>query len=77
MDNEDEVGKKTPAIEVMLEGVGQLAYGTSRAAAKVAGTCVCCKKPAGEFRDELSAREFRISGLCQVCQDAFFEMEAS
>lgn len=25
-----------------------------------------------KFRDELSEREFRISGLCQKCQDEIF-----
>ena len=24
------------------------------------------------FRDELSVREFKISGMCQECQDKFF-----
>lgn len=27
------------------------------------------------FRDELSAREYRISGLCQACQDATFGVD--
>lgn len=31
--------------------------------------CAMCKRPAVNFRDSLSAREFRISGLCQECQD--------
>lgn len=26
----------------------------------------------GEFRDDLSIREFNISGLCQACQDNVF-----
>ena len=26
-----------------------------------------------EFRDELSLKEFEISGLCQECQDSVFE----
>lgn len=28
-----------------------------------------CGKPCEGFRDELSAREYQISGLCQECQD--------
>lgn len=38
----------------------------------------CVKPPFGcggsatAFRDELSAREYRISGLCQACQDRVF-----
>ncbi|MDD5649036.1 MAG: hypothetical protein PHF86_01265 [Candidatus Nanoarchaeia archaeon] len=26
-----------------------------------------------DFRDELSKKEFKISGLCQKCQDKIFE----
>ena len=32
-----------------------------------------CGKPATEFRDALSIKEYRISGLCQNCQDAIFK----
>lgn len=39
-------------------------------------TCVCpfCKKPIieSEFRDELSKKEYSISGICQKCQDGTF-----
>lgn len=31
-----------------------------------------CGGPATEFKDELSRREYRISGLCQKCQDEVF-----
>lgn len=33
-----------------------------------------CHKPiySSEFRDEISLREYRISGLCQACQDKIF-----
>jgi uncharacterized CHY-type Zn-finger protein len=36
--------------------------------------CPFCQKPIKEkdFRDELSIREYGISGLCQSCQDDFF-----
>lgn len=37
--------------------------------------CVSCGGPATEFTDELSKREFSISGLCQSCQDAVFTMD--
>ena len=37
--------------------------------------CPFCGKEVSEddFRDELSRKEFRISGLCQSCQDDFFD----
>lgn len=41
------------------------------------GRCPFCGRVIDlkEFRDELSVQEFRISGLCQVCQDEFFGAE--
>lgn len=37
--------------------------------------CPFCGKEVDEnsFVDELSLKEFRISGLCQECQDDFFD----
>ena len=34
-----------------------------------------CGKPAGEFRDDVSRREYAISGLCQACQDSVYNAE--
>ena len=38
------------------------------------GKCPFCNKKINpdEFRDEHSRREYKISGLCQKCQDEFF-----
>ena len=38
------------------------------------GDCPLCKRKVNkdEFRDELSHKEFKISGLCQLCQDEIF-----
>lgn len=35
--------------------------------------CTLCGGLAIEFEDEQSKREFEISGMCQSCQDKFFE----
>ncbi len=36
--------------------------------------CPFCNKPIkmADFRNELSKKEYRISGLCQKCQDEMF-----
>ena len=36
--------------------------------------CPCCKKEVDEFgfKDALSRKEYRLSGLCQKCQDKTF-----
>ena len=66
---------KCPEIENFLEDL----FGTARVANIMRDTCVNppsgCAGPAVEFRDELSKREFRISGLCQKCQDKIFGVE--
>lgn len=38
------------------------------------GNCPLCMKPIkdNEFRNELSEKEFRSSGMCQSCQDKIF-----
>jgi hypothetical protein len=39
------------------------------------GMCPFCQKPVTieDFRDDLSRREFQISGMCQSCQDDIFK----
>lgn len=47
---------------------------TAQVAAVNAGKCPICGKEIKlcDFKDELSRREFKISGMCQVCQDNMF-----
>ena len=42
------------------------------------GKCPICKKiiKVEDFSDELSVGEYALSGLCQQCQDAFYEEPA-
>lgn len=41
------------------------------------GLCPFCATAVdpSQFTDELSVREYHISGLCQICQDEFFDEE--
>lgn len=59
---------KAPAIDNLLTAL----TGRDRQASVANNVCATCGGPAEEFRDELSRREFRISGMCQKCQDATF-----
>ncbi len=36
------------------------------------GLCATCGGDIKEFRDELSEKEFKISRMCQTCQDDVF-----
>ena len=37
--------------------------------------CVMCHKEAKTFTDDKSVKEYNMSGMCQICQDAFFGVE--
>ena len=36
------------------------------------GCCAYCNIALGKFRDDISKKEYSISGMCQTCQDAMF-----
>jgi hypothetical protein len=40
-----------------------------------ANKCPTCGKEIGEFRNEMSKREYNISGMCQKCQDSVFGVD--
>jgi hypothetical protein len=46
--------------------------GISRKDALKAKVCTMCHKHVPGFRDALSEKEYRISGMCQACQDAVY-----
>jgi hypothetical protein len=69
-----EPSEKAPEINKFLDELSTAVFGKSRSSAIAEDTCVACKKDAKEFKDELCAREFTISGLCQVCQDRTFSI---
>ena len=59
---------KSPAIEQMLSKL----TGVSRVGAVAEASCVTCQGNATSFRDEISRKEYSISGMCQSCQDSIF-----
>lgn len=63
---------KSPEVETAITNT----FGFDRRTGIEANTCcpppIGCGKPATTFRDDISVKEYRISGLCQRCQDAIF-----
>ena len=50
------------------------ALGFSKELAAVdSGRCPICRGPITTFKDVLSRKEYAISGMCQGCQDGFFD----
>ncbi len=60
---------KDPKYEEKLD---DLTHSPTRREAIDSDMCVSCKGPAAEFDNELSRKEFTISGFCQKCQDVVF-----
>jgi hypothetical protein len=61
------MSNKTPEMRKAIEGIFP---GTMAAIDKE--LCPTCGEPIAGFRDELSLREYKISGMCQACQDSVF-----
>ena len=60
-------------INEMKEEMAMDLYGRSLELSQAGEQCVKCGEFNLEFRDELSRREYAISGWCQCCQDMFFD----
>lgn len=63
--------QKSKAIDDLLTSIN----GISRQGAAALGICTWCKKPIDGFRDELSEKEYHISGFCQNCQDKTYGVD--
>lgn len=65
--------EKSAGIDTFLK-----TFGLDRKTAIESETCVLCGamvNPETSFKDELSLKEYRISGMCQKCQDEIFNDE--
>lgn len=59
---------KSPAIDALLTSL----TGRSRLQCIADHTCMTCGQPAEQFSNQLSVKEYAISGMCQKCQDSVF-----
>ena len=57
---------KSQSIEELLNHM------FNRTAKIESSKCATCESENLTFRDELSEKEYTISGMCQTCQDDFF-----
>jgi len=56
-----------------IEALLTLISGKDRCKTIRANKCTMCDGDANTFRDELSRKEYAISGMCQKCQDKVFK----
>ena len=67
---------KTAAMENVLDDMAKELFGRGRKVAMDNQMCVICGGDANHFDDELSRREYGISGMCQSCQDGVFSVDS-
>lgn len=63
---------KNNQIQSSLENMSAFLFNRSRKKAILQKICVKCGGSAKNFKDQLSQKEYSISGLCQKCQDFIF-----
>ena len=63
---------KSPEMQRFIGSVAEALFG-----ATASSCCVCCKEPIclDSFRNEISLKEYRISHMCQQCQDSVFGLD--
>jgi hypothetical protein len=66
--------KKVKTIRNLLDKISsQEPFVNKRSHALLAKLCVFCENPNLNFLDELSKKEYKLSGMCQTCQDNYFK----
>ena len=66
--------ERSKPLEEFLDKFTEKSFGKSLTDAEKEKVCAFCHKPIKmeDFRDDLSRKEYGISGLCQKCQDDTF-----
>ena len=66
---------KSPEMEAVLQRLSEN-LAVPRDTAFLENTCVTCGiRPLPFFRDAISLKEYKISGMCQHCQDEVFSSD--
>ena len=64
--------KKSPEMETFIDLNAHKMFGHTRTGSIHNDTCVICGGNASTFEDDLSRKEYAISGMCQECQNKTF-----
>jgi len=63
------------ALKELKDGLAKKLFGRTLSESLEKHICVRCGRPVndGDFRDEVSKKEYYLSGLCQKCQDEIWD----
>ena len=59
-------------VQEFLDKITTKAFDTTQDKAEKKAVCISCGKPILGFKDEVSVKEYRITGMCQECQDEVY-----
>ena len=63
---------KAPKMAQALDKITESLFGRARYDSIKQDICVICGNKVKTFRNEISKKEYTISGMCQGCQDETF-----
>lgn len=63
---------RTKEMQMNVDIIAKDFFGRTMTDAQKEQICVMCGKEAKEFRNEISVKEYKQSGICQKCQDEIF-----
>jgi len=64
--------KRNKNLQNALDGFTKRVVNKTQEKAEKEKVCIWCGEKITGFKDELSRKEYKISGLCQKCQDETF-----
>jgi len=65
--------KRHPSLQKFVDSFTEKTFGRSHTEALEDSICVTCGDKVEGFKDELSKKEYSISGMCQKYQDDVFK----
>ncbi len=65
--------QRNPNLQNFLDNFQTKTFGITTEQAQAKGVCPVCGKPITGFKDEISQKEYAITGYCQDCQDEVFD----
>jgi uncharacterized CHY-type Zn-finger protein len=67
--------ERSKELKELVDKVGEQMWGNTLSDSHAKSNCIICGEKAEVFRDEMSYKEYDMSGLCQNCQDKTFGEE--
>jgi len=64
---------KNKQMKISLDNISESFFGRKRSESISKRYCVICGEKVIKFTNNISAREFLISGMCEKCQDEVFK----